>query len=290
MPEEGSWPPRISLFHVITAIVVASAIFIGYFVATLPPGPQPPPDMAQPGDTVEVDYIGYFEDGRVFDTTIEEVAEDDAGYPKALSFEDRLSYRPLVLQIGATERPVIPGFEEGIIGMRVGEVRVIEIPPEKAYGPSDPSQIEVRPLFVELTQFETLTVSDFEKRFERTPVDGMILREPFWGWNVTVVALDSDFVTIMHLAEEGMLVEPYGAWQARVAEVDSSANEGLGRIAVLHLLDEDDIDNLKSEDDKGTFRIVDVDLARGTYTVDYNREVVGRTLFFWVELISITRS
>ncbi|MFQ5838034.1 MAG: FKBP-type peptidyl-prolyl cis-trans isomerase [Thermoplasmata archaeon] len=289
MAEERSWPPRISLFQVVIAIVVVSAILIGYFVATLPRAPSGPLDTAQLGDVVQVDYVGYFEDGRVFDTSIAAVAEDDAGYPKALSFTLRDTYRPLEFLIGGTETPVIEGFEEGIIGMREGEVKLIEVPPEKGYGLSDPSQIEVRPILVELTVFETLTVDDFEQRFEAGPVQGMIVRHPLWGWNVTVMTLQPDFVTIMHLPEQGMIVKPYGTWEAKVVEVDSSANEGAGRIAVRHLLDRGHIDNVQGEDDGGTFRVVDVDLVNGTYTVDYNREVVGRTLIFQVELLKLTR-
>jgi FKBP-type peptidyl-prolyl cis-trans isomerase 2 len=289
MPEEGSWPPRISLFHIVAAIVVASAVFIGYFLATLPPASTGPPDTAEMGDVVEVDYIGFFDDGRVFDTSIEEVAKDDAAYPKALSFQLRDTYRPLEFLIGGQETPVIKGFEEGIIGMREGEVRVIEVPPEKGYGLADPTKIEVRPLLEELTQYEVLAVADFEEIFDRSPEQGMVFRHPRWTWNVTVITLEEDFVTLMHLPEQGMVIRPYGAWEAKVVEVDSSANEGLGRIAVLHLLDEDHVNAVQAEDERGTFRVVDVDLEKGTYTVDYNREVVGRTLFFRVWLLEITR-
>jgi FKBP-type peptidyl-prolyl cis-trans isomerase len=64
------------------------------------------------GDLVSVFYTGAFLDGRVFDTNVGGTA---------FSF-----------QIGA--RQVIAGFEQGIVGMRVGGRRRITIPPSLAYG------------------------------------------------------------------------------------------------------------------------------------------------------------
>lgn len=65
------------------------------------------------GDTVQVHYTGTFEDGTVFDTSLER--------------------EPLQFTIG--ERRVIAGFEETVIGMMVGESVTVTIPVDKAYGP-----------------------------------------------------------------------------------------------------------------------------------------------------------
>ena len=62
------------------------------------------------GDTVSVGYIGTFLDGRVLDP----------------------GPGPITFQIGAGR--VIPGFEQGIIGMRVGGNRRITVPSALAYG------------------------------------------------------------------------------------------------------------------------------------------------------------
>jgi FKBP-type peptidyl-prolyl cis-trans isomerase len=71
-------------------------------------------DSAQVGDTLEVHYRGYFESGEVFDSSYE-------------------NDNPLVFTLGT--RQVIEGWERGIIGMRVGERRVLSIPSDLAYGP-----------------------------------------------------------------------------------------------------------------------------------------------------------
>jgi FKBP-type peptidyl-prolyl cis-trans isomerase FkpA len=60
------------------------------------------------GDTVTVNYTGSFLDGRVFDSG---------------TFPFRLG-----------TNAVIPGFEQAVIGMRVGGRRRATIPPHLAYG------------------------------------------------------------------------------------------------------------------------------------------------------------
>ncbi len=68
---------------------------------------------AKDGNTVKIHYTGKLVDGSVFDSSV-----------------DR---DPLEFTIGAGS--VIPGFEEGVIGMEVGESRKVNIPADKAYGP-----------------------------------------------------------------------------------------------------------------------------------------------------------
>ena len=64
--------------------------------------------------TVVVNYTGKLEDGSVFDTSLVEGRE------------------PLKATLGNNE--LISGFENGLIGMEVGETKTVEIEPENAYG------------------------------------------------------------------------------------------------------------------------------------------------------------
>lgn len=82
---------------------------------------------AKNGDTVAVDYVGKFEDGTVFDSSIESEAK------KAPNFSAGRTYQPLVTTLeegGGT----IPGFWKGIVGMKVGETKTVKISPEDGYG------------------------------------------------------------------------------------------------------------------------------------------------------------
>jgi FKBP-type peptidyl-prolyl cis-trans isomerase FkpA len=70
--------------------------------------------QATVGDTVTVHYTGAFLDGRVFDSSV--------------------GRAPFTFRTGTGA--VIPGFEQGIIGMRVGGKRRITVPSDLAYGRS----------------------------------------------------------------------------------------------------------------------------------------------------------
>jgi peptidylprolyl isomerase len=65
--------------------------------------------------TISVYYSAYFANGQKFD----EIASPST---------------PLVRTLGATPPQLIEGWEEGIVGMKVGGTRQLIIPPELAYG------------------------------------------------------------------------------------------------------------------------------------------------------------
>lgn len=71
--------------------------------------------IAQKGDMVSVHYVGVLENGTKFDSSV------DRGTPFEFS-------------LGAGR--VIPGWDIGVEGMKVGEVRKLTIPSELAYGSS----------------------------------------------------------------------------------------------------------------------------------------------------------
>jgi len=76
-------------------------------------------EQVKAGDTVRVHYHGRLTDGTTFDSS-----------------EGR---DPLEFQVGSGM--VIKGFDEGVMGMTVGQKKTIEIPVEEAYGPKDPQAI-----------------------------------------------------------------------------------------------------------------------------------------------------
>ncbi|MCD4704035.1 MAG: peptidylprolyl isomerase [Methanosarcinaceae archaeon] len=65
------------------------------------------------GNTVKVEYTGMFDDGTVFDSS----EKHD---------------KPLEFEVGA--RQMIPGFEDAVLGMNIGDEKSIKLGPAQAYG------------------------------------------------------------------------------------------------------------------------------------------------------------
>jgi len=94
--------------------------------------------VVKTGNTIQVDYTGKLENGTVFDTSVEEIAKEVGIYT------EQRNYVPLTFKVGSGQ--LIQGFDEGVIGMKVGEEKTLTIPPEKAYGEYDEAKIQAVPL------------------------------------------------------------------------------------------------------------------------------------------------
>ena len=75
--------------------------------------------QAQSGNRVKVHYTGKLGDGSVFDSS-----------------DGR---EPLEFTVG--EGQVIPGFEQGVVGMEPGDSKTLNIPSDEAYGPHRPEGV-----------------------------------------------------------------------------------------------------------------------------------------------------
>jgi len=100
-------------------------ILLGVFLlgAILIPGCNAEQNAAQAknGDVVQVDYTGTLENGTVFDTSV--------------------GREPLEFTLGQGQ--MIPGFEQAVLGMKIGESKTFTIPADEAYGPYDEDLVRV---------------------------------------------------------------------------------------------------------------------------------------------------
>ena len=113
------------------------------------------------GSQVSVHYTGTFEDGTIFDSSLSEGRE------------------PLNAKIG--EGALIKGFENGLLGMTIGEIKTIHIEPSEAYG-------EIRPEF-----FGKLPKTQFPQDVKV----GELLQGqgPEGPINIKVINIDEEFVS-----------------------------------------------------------------------------------------------
>lgn len=113
--------------------------------------------QAKAGDKVKVHYAGSLEDGTVFDSSYEG--------------------EPMEFTVG--ERMLIPGFEDAVIGMGVGDLKTVSIPPEDAYG----SYIEDLVTVVERSQIPSSLEPKIGMMLQANSDDGMVV--PFTVKDVT---------------------------------------------------------------------------------------------------------
>ncbi len=75
---------------------------------------------AKVNDKVKVHYTGKLTSGEVFDSSLER--------------------EPIEFVLGAGQ--MIPGFDQGVLGMALNEKKTLNIPAEEAYGESNPALIQ----------------------------------------------------------------------------------------------------------------------------------------------------
>lgn len=272
---------------VLFALVIAVVVVVGAYYVVFAPAPITPPQTAQQGDTVNINYIGYFaNDNLVFDTSLQSVAQDNVTYPKAYSFSWRSSWQALNFVIGAGT--VIPGFSDGVQGLSAGQSTTVSVPENLGYGPASLSLIHVHDLVETVPVHVTMNESGFLSTYGQTPVSATNVTDPVYGWSATVSIL-GNIVEVTNSPYPGEAVRPYGVWSATVLSIDDTANNGTGVITIQNHLDPSMVDVVGGNAPGGqTFYLSSVDLAAGTYTLNFNKQVVGRTLVFQISVVSIS--
>jgi peptidylprolyl isomerase len=261
------------------------------------------------GDNISVDYVGSFQDGKVFDTSIESVAKaNNLSNPNA-------QYEPLNFTVGT--RSVIEGLDEGVIGMKVGDTKTLTIPPEKGY-PIDPSRIQVSPIIQELpatsviprvlevptSQFEqvfgpnhsvgdTVTIPDTNINVTITNMTPEIslkynlnVGSNIWDsrapWNETVIKIDDKNITVKPKITKNEIIQFQGApFNTTVIDVNDT------NITLRHNRIPDK--RITVPGMFGQMEDMKVSFNETSVIMDRNSEVAGKTLLFNITLRSIEK-
>ena len=109
-------------FKIIIVVIVIIAVF-WFFLSFLGLSGTINTKQVKQGDTVKAEYTGTFDNGTVFDTS-----------------EGR---EPLEFVAGTGQ--MIPGFDNAVIGMKVGQEKEVKLQPSEAYGDYDPQLVQEMP-------------------------------------------------------------------------------------------------------------------------------------------------
>ena len=91
------------------------------------------------GDFITIDYTAKVkETGEIFDTTIEDIAKKESLYKQGDIYE------PKLVVIG--EGWMLKTLDESFPNFEIEKPSVIEISPDKAFGPRDPNKVKLVPL------------------------------------------------------------------------------------------------------------------------------------------------
>ncbi|MEK6977519.1 MAG: thioredoxin domain-containing protein [Candidatus Hydrothermarchaeota archaeon] len=246
--------------------------------------------MVGVGDMVEIGYIATLQGGDIFDTTYEDVALNGS-LSKDPYFRTQGPYEPLILRAGMAEEaditanaslaslpqpPVVESLREAVVGMRIGEEKVVEVPPEKGYGPRDERLVEVLPRRVRVAKTEVVSAGDFLEAAARLPVKGERVKFKGLPWDVTVLDFNSTDVTLEHDPVLGTSLRLMGtSWNSTVV--------GAGEVITL-----------MAEVAPGEFVLVYPKMGlvkeagEESFTVDFNRPYAGERLIFRLRVLNAT--
>jgi peptidylprolyl isomerase len=121
---------------------------------------------AKTGDSVKVHYTGTLDDGTVFDSSV--------------------GSEPLAFILGSGE--VIEGFEGAILGMQAGESKVVEIPPDEAYGERSEALVQT----VERDQVNLGVEPETGMEVEMQTADGSSIPLLITAVNDTTITFDAN--------------------------------------------------------------------------------------------------
>ncbi len=256
------------------------------------------------GDNVTVNYIGSFGStpqlGRVFDTSLYAVATNNVSYPKSLEFSYRGSasqYTPLGVHVGGsapsggysingvTFGSVVPGFWQGLLGLPVNHTAWVTFPASLGYGPVNPTCLATQPLSFTVPAVVSVAADAFATLYPGiNATAGTEFTDPAYGWTDLVFSTNATAVVVEHLPPLGWTVPRVG-WPQVVTGLSASTISITNRLTAANagLV-------LGKVSGAGTcgntqFIVSAVNTANGTYTENFNREVVGASLTFEVTIV-----
>jgi len=279
-------PILIPAVVLVVCFLIVAGIAVGDRIST---EDDPGPRVAATGDTVKVDYVGSYANGWVFDTSLYEVAADER-VPKSFEFQmkDEGQYEPMEFVIG--EGRLLQKFETAVIGLAPGERTTVTIPAAEGYGEVPQDKLERHDKVHDVPLRQTMSLSQFEDHYGEEAKSGLVVSDPFYGWDVMVESFKPhvDEVMVKNLPVQGERYWAYGdrdqgsGWNLKVISVGSKT------AALEHQLTPEMANSVKGVDKDGeSFYLHEVD--DGSVWFKYADERVGQDLTFSITLKQIVR-
>lgn len=240
---------------------------------------QPKLTVVKNGDNVTLWYYGYIViDGNplVFDTNIASIADNNTTYPKAPDFHYHPPFTVLNDTVGSGS--MIKGFDQGIVGMAKGQSSTIAIPPALGYGLENTSKIHKYSLNGTVSTYQVLNYSTFKSEYGVFPNAGVTVKSPTYGWPVYVLSFNSWYVEIENEPTSGGQYYPYNNTQFSVISENITGSGNNSTISYHTNVVNGTMLNSSSYISG---------VSGNYYFVNNNSYLVGKTLYFYVTIVSV---
>ncbi len=245
----------------IFSVFIVAAILAGCSL----PFTEKAPVTPQKGDTVSVDYVGTFDDGSEFDSSKKEWKT------------------PLQFVIGANS--VVKWFEEGIIGMKIGEKKKIRIEAKDGYGEEFMNKTvplaEFREVITQKAPVGALT-GNLEQKLAKDQAERLFVPLAVW----TEKKIGQDTLKILSIGETDVVIsinQPSAAFYGKKIAVGMKSIAQDGSEIIIKKITGNDVD----VDIKPNLEIISKNEKEVTVKIKNPHPLAGKTLNFEVELISI---
>jgi hypothetical protein len=183
---------------------------------------RPTANLVKNDSVVGMDYIGFLEDNRVFDTSIFVVANSSGldkwpDFANSSALRHDADYHTFTFTEG--KQQVIKGWETGIAGMSLGGAKALIIPAEEAYARFVNQTLNLtQPVPI----YNDTTIAAFTPVFGSAPQEDNQYVDPTYGWTIRVVSVDNATGRCVYenLPMENATYTPYGV-NATVTNISS---------------------------------------------------------------------
>ena len=222
------------------------------------------------GDLAAVNYTAMLEDGALFYTTRKAVADDPAA-KKAPWFSAPKEFAAEMVPVGKSA--LFPGVGDALAGMKVGGTKRLVLPPEQAFGLSDPEKLQKLPLARTMPRTVTVSAEEYVKRFNGFPVVGKEIQATAY-FPAKVTAVREREVDLQLMAENGKTFsEPFGDTVITVDEtnITTTLKPVVGAV-------------FPGQNGYGIITASDAD----SFTLDMNNPLAGKSVTIDLELTGLT--
>lgn len=265
-------------YAIMIVIILIAAVVGAYFGYNALTSTGKPLKVVKSGETVSIYYYGYIViNGTpyIFDTNIKAVANNNQTYLKAVIFKYPSSFQPFNFTVGSSQ--VIKGMSIGLIGMTVGEKRTIVIPPSEGY-PYNSSLVHNINRTGSIPRIQNTTLTQFENRTGEVPYTGAVCFDKTFGWHDLVLNVNSLEGTVIYENDvlAGQTYYPYGSnvsWGYHILSANSTT------------VQYEIVTQVNTYLPYGAYVS---GISGNSVVLNFNNYLAGKTLYFYVELISIS--